>query len=111
MDNVSTGMTVVWAGTETFRIDLNSVRDDSRVVALMGLGRPQAVPRVGSTVAAVDEDGTFYDATVEAVLPDSRIYLRVLWATARNGSSLPPMTYGFSRSRLDALDAPMAGSK
>lgn len=87
-------MESTWSNRETFRIDLNSVRDDNRVVALVGFSSPQLVPIPGSTVVAVDEDGTFYDAVVEAVLPDSRAYLRLSWQSQRSGISPSAITYG-----------------
>jgi hypothetical protein len=65
---------------------LNSVDDDNRVVSLVGFHRHQLVPMVGDAAVAVDEDGAFYDASVEAVLSDSRIYLRLNWATKRVGT-------------------------
>jgi hypothetical protein len=81
---------------ETFRIDLNSVHDDNRVVALMGFSRHQVVPELGDTVVAVDEDGAFYDAAVDAVLPDSRVYLLLNWASKRVGSTPPALSFGAS---------------
>ena len=74
---------------ERFRIDLNSVQDDNRVVTLMGYFRPQVVPLPGEWATAVDEDGAYYDAEVEAVMPDHRVYLRVYWASKRPGT--PPL--------------------
>jgi hypothetical protein len=79
---------------ETFRIDLNSVRDDNRVVTLVGFFRHQVVPDLGALVVAVDEDGAFYDAIVDAVLPDHRIYLRLKWESKRVGMDIPSLSYG-----------------
>lgn len=87
-------MNTAWSSQEIFKIDLNSVRDDNRVVALMGYLRPQVVPHPGDMATAVDEDGSFYDAVVDAVLPESRVYLRVRWATKRTGMTLPDLSYG-----------------
>lgn len=90
-----TGWDAVRTNHELFRIDLNSVRDDNRVVTLMGFSRPQLVPDPGDRAIAIDEDGAYYDAVVEAVLPDSRVYLRLKWASKRAGVSVPPLSYGF----------------
>jgi hypothetical protein len=85
---------------DTFRIDLNSVHDDNRVVALMGFSRVQVVPEAGDTVVAVDEDGAFYDAAVDAVLPDSRLYLLLDWNSKRIGLTPPALTFASSWTTL-----------
>lgn len=69
---------------QTFRIDLNTVRDDNRVVALLEHPSLPVAPQPNSSVVAVDEDGAYYDATVESVLGDGRVYLRLIWATKRS---------------------------
>ena len=81
-------------GSEEFVIDLNNVRDGNRVVSLIGSDRPQRVPVPGDGAVVIDEDGNAYDALVETVLPDSRVYLRVKWQSKR--TTTPPLvaTYG-----------------
>jgi hypothetical protein len=74
---------------ETFRIDLNSVDDGNRVVSLVGFLRPQVVPIPGEMASVEDEDGAFYDAVVESVLSDTRVYLRLNWKSKRAGT--PPL--------------------
>lgn len=76
---------------EVFTIDLNTVRDGNRVVSLVGFGGPQRVPKAGETATVVDEDGNAYDAAVETVLPDTRVYLRVKWASRR--ATTPPLVH------------------
>lgn len=86
-----------WSGG-SYKIDLNAIRDGNRAVSLVGFRGPQVVPIVGQGVTAVDEDGSVYDATVEAVLPDSRVYLRVKWATRRiTTAPRDPIVFGKSR--------------
>lgn len=80
---------------EVFTIDLNTVRDGNRVVSLVGFRGPQRVPKAGETATVVDEDGNAYDATVETVLPDTRVYLRVKWASSR--TTAPPLVVDHGR--------------
>lgn len=84
-----------WSGApETFRIDLNAVRDEDYVVALVGFRGAQRVPAVNEPAVALDHDGYAYSATVAAVLPDHRVYLRLAWETRRHvGMSVPTVTY------------------
>ena len=82
-------------GRENFPIDLNTVRDDNRVVSLVGLRGPQRVPTVGEIATVLDEDANAYDAAIEAVLPDGRVYLRVKWASRRSPS--PPLVADFAQ--------------
>jgi hypothetical protein len=77
---------------QTFKVDLNSIRDDNCAVALLGHFYPQLVPQPNDIAVAMDEDGACYDATVESVLGDGRVYLRVIWATKRIGKTLPPVS-------------------
>jgi hypothetical protein len=76
-------ITKVHTSWDTFEIDLNDVRDGNLVVTVPGLERPQAIPPVGAGVAVRDEDGYVYEAVVDEVLPDGRMYLRASWATQR----------------------------
>lgn len=69
-----------WGG-ETFRIDLHTVRDKNRVVALSGFDRPQRLPKPGENATVVDEDDNAYHAVVEELRPDGRVYLRVTWSS------------------------------
>lgn len=85
--------TAEWGG-ETFSIDLNSLREDNRVVAIVGFDGPQRVPEAGEMAIVVDEDGHAYDAIVERVLPDSRIYLRIKWESKRASTPLNVPTFG-----------------
>lgn len=80
-------MQVLWAPT-VFEVDLNTVRDENRVVTLLedvvGPG-----PAVGNQVLARDEDLTVYDARVDEITADGRVYLRVIWSSARvSGTNL-----------------------
>ncbi len=78
---------------EVFNIDLNSLRDGNRVVSLLGFTGPQRVPTAGENATVVDEDGYAYDAIVEAVLTDSRVYLRLNWESKR--STTPPLVQSY----------------
>ena len=78
------GRSVMAFGPETFRIDLNAVRDDNLAVSLIGHDRPQRVPVLGEIAYCVDEDGATYAATVESLPGDRRVYLRVDWTTRRS---------------------------
>ena len=103
--NESVGAT--WGASE-FSIDLNNVREGDRAVSLIGSDRPQRVPMPGDSAVVIDEDGSTYDAIVETVLPDSRVYLRVRWESKRPAA--PPLvkTYGrpgFGWGRSDAIAA------
>ncbi len=80
-------------GREVFVVDLNNVRDGNRVVSLVGFAGPQRVPKIGEGATVVDEDGNAYDATVETVLPDARIYLRVKWRSQR--CTTPPLVASY----------------
>lgn len=82
-----------WSRTE-FEIDLNSVRNGNSVVALLGFDRAQRVPSPGEVVTAIDEDESAYEATVETVLPDSRVYLRVNWASRQRRNKNYQVTFG-----------------
>lgn len=93
---------------DTFEIDLNSVRDGNRAVAIVGFRRAQAVPRAGETVSAVDEDGNVYDAIVEGVLPDHRIYLKLKWATRRSSGRDYPLPFSEPRWKLAAAPESVA---
>jgi hypothetical protein len=66
-----------------FLIDLMMVRDGDRVVSILDASGTHIVPDVGSIVTAQDEDGYTYDARVETVLPDRRVYLRIAWPSRR----------------------------
>lgn len=79
-----------------FIVDLMMVRDDNRIVSILGSSGPQVVPDVGAVVTAEDEDGNVYDARVETVLPDRRVYLRLDWTSRRRNQPLAggfPVTY------------------
>lgn len=68
--------------------------DDNSVAALVGFRRPQLVPFIGDPATAIDEDGNSYDATVVAVLPDSRVYLRLAMSSRhRYAPTLPPVYF------------------
>jgi hypothetical protein len=102
-DNWSGSPSAGWSGSpsagwsrEAFSIDLNALRDGNRVVSLVGFAGPQRVPSPGENATVVDEDGNAYDAIVETVLPDSRIYLRVKWASKR--STTPPLVADYGRT-------------
>jgi hypothetical protein len=89
---------------ERFQIDLNGVRDDDLAVALLGFRYPQRVPRVDDPAIAVDEDANAYDATVEAVLPDGLVYLRVKWGTKRSLiPSIGPVNFGSAQFLPNAV--------
>jgi len=76
-----------WSRSE-FEIDLHSV------VALLGLDCAQRVPFLEGSGTAIDEDGTAYEATVETVLPDSLVYLRMNWASRHVRSKIYDVAFG-----------------
>ena len=80
------------SSARNFAVDLMMVRDGDRVVSILGSNGPQLVPEPGAIVAAEDQDGYVYDALVESVLPDRRVYLRISWATRRRSLEI---AYGF----------------
>jgi len=87
---------------QTFKVDLNSIRDDNRAVALIGHPYVQLIPKSGDAAVAVDEDGAYYDATVDAVLEDGRVYLRLIWASKRTGNTFSPVTLGLPQCLVGA---------
>jgi hypothetical protein len=85
---------VVISTGEPFYVDLNGVHDGNRVVALVGFLGPQRVPNAGDVVTAIDNEGQSFDATVESVLPDNLVHLRLAWATRRAGTRNFPAAFG-----------------
>jgi hypothetical protein len=91
--------------SETYNVDLNAVHDGNRVGMVVGLFGPQRVPEAGSEVVAFDNEGNTYTATVESVLPDRRIYLRLKLETKR--LLVGPLSYtahGFRPGREVAVN-------
>ncbi len=89
---------------EWFVVDLNAVRDDNLVVTLVGFTKPQRVPYPGEDAIAIDEDRNSYDAVVEAVLPDNRVYLRIDWATRRR-ADVPVEMQDFDAMRVSVVSS------
>jgi hypothetical protein len=63
---------------------------------------------LGETVTAVDEDGSAYDATVESILADSRIYLRVNWITRSYPDQRYEVSFGAPSWKLPARTSAIA---
>jgi hypothetical protein len=78
---------------QSFKVDLNSLRDGNRLSALVGYFDAQLVPEPEDVAIAVDEDGACYDAVVESVVDNVRVYLRLNWASKRFGLTFPPVSY------------------
>lgn len=95
-----------WSPTlspEAFRIDLNAIRDDNTAVAMVGFHHPQRVPVAGERVLAVDEDAGLYEAVVESVEPDHRVYLQIDWDTRRYLQPVQSLQYGLTYKSATSL--------
>jgi hypothetical protein len=80
------------------------VKDENRVVSILGSrGLPQVVPDLAAVVTAEDEDGYTYDAEVETLLPDRRVYLRVDWTSRRRAQDI---TDGFPINFRSVISLP-----
>jgi hypothetical protein len=66
-----------------YNVDLNAVHDGNRVGTIVGLFGAQLVPAMNERVVAQDNEGFAFDAFVESVLGDGRVYLRLALASRR----------------------------